>query len=284
MAALLRRLRFTAVLEPAAALVAVLVLISPGGTRSGTARVELSRAAGTLSLADSRNGAAIFQAANMRPGQQTSGSVRVTDTGTLPATLTLALDGLVAADPASRMLSSRLQLLVADVTDASRPSTVYRGALAAMPALGLGALPAGRGRDFLFVASLPAGTPAADNPLQGAMLSADFRWTATATTPGPTPTPSPQPTPTPTPTPTATPPPPGGTTCAPRRLRIRIRAHGRRILRATVRIGHGRRHRVKVRHGRIRVKVTGAKPARVTVRVALAGGRRLVIHRRVRGC
>src|SRR5436190_2241139 len=91
--------------------------------------------------------------------------------------------GRAAAPPDA----ARLLLVVSDVTNAAAPVPVYSGPLAAMPATGLGSLDAGGGRDFLFVATLPAGTPQADNPLQGATASAGFTWTATAAEPTPTP-------------------------------------------------------------------------------------------------
>jgi spore coat-associated protein N len=285
---ILRRRRSTMLLEGALALVAVVVVLLAPGEAHGTAQVELSRAAGTLSLTNSRSGAAIFQAANMRPGRQVSGSVRVTNAGTLDAALRLAPNMARAADAPSAVLAARLQLVVSDVTDAGRPTTVYAGPLSAMGQLAVGALAAGRGRDFLFVASLPAGTPAADNLLQGATLAAGFTWTATAAAPAPpTPTATPQPpgpTPTPTPAPTVVPTPtPAPAACAPRRVKIRIRAHGRRILEVMVKVGHKHAKRVRPR-ARITVKVKGARPATVKVTATLSGGKRVVVKKRVPGC
>jgi spore coat-associated protein N len=281
----LRRRRATVLLEGALALVAVAVVLLAPGEAHGTAEVELSRAAGTLSLANSRSGAAIFQAADMRPGQEARGSVRVTNMGTLGATLRLAGASAQPADAASRLLAARLQLVVFDVTDVSRPATVYTGPLASMGTLALGALAAGRGRDFVFVASVPAGVPAADNLLQGASLAAGFTWTATAAAPAPTPTATPQPpgpTPTPAPTgvPTPTPPP---SACATRRVKIRIRARGRRILKVVVKVGHKHAKRVRPR-ARFKVKVKGTKRTRIKVTATLSGGRSLVISKRVRAC
>jgi hypothetical protein len=280
----LRRRRATVLFEAALALVAVAVVLLAPGEAHGTAEVELSRAAGTLSLANSRAGAAIFQADNMRPGQQASGSVRVTNTGTLGAALRLAP---ALSDP-SGLLAARLRLVVSDVTDADRPATLYAGPLSAMGTVAVGALAAGQGRDFLFVASLPAGTPASDNPLQGSALAASFTWTATAAAPAeptatpqpPSPTPTPAPTVVPTPAPTPTPPP---ATCAPRKVKIKIRAHGRRILKVTVKVGHKRARKVKPR-AKFKVTVKGAAPAKVKVTATLSGGKRLVIRKRVPGC
>jgi spore coat-associated protein N len=274
---MLRRSRATVLLEAAGALVTVAVLLmGPAGGPTGTARIDLSRAAGTLSLANSREGTAIFQAANMRPAEQASGSVRVTNTGTLPATLTLAPTVNAGAGTASQLLAARLQLAVSDVTVAGRPVAVYAGPLAAMPAVSLGALRAGSARDFLFVSWLPV---AADNALQGATLAAAFSWTAVAASPAVPPTPAPTVTPAPTPPPAGGP----GTTCKTRKVRIRIRRwHGHRARRVMVKVGHRHAYRAKVRHGRIKVKVRGRVKIKVTIKYA--GGHRKVIRRRVRGC
>lgn len=295
----LRRGRAALLLEGAGAIVVVAVLLmAPGGGPSGTARVELTRAAGTLSLANSKDGAAIFAAANMRPGQQAGGSVTVTNKGTLPAALTLSPGARSAAGAADRLLESRLKLVVFDVTDVGRPVTMYAGPLASMPATALGDLAAGRSRDFRFVASLPSAGANADNAVQGASLAASFRWTAAAgvdplVTPTPTPmrTPAPTATPhTPTPLPTAvttvvpasTPQSPAAGRCKARKVKIRIRSHGRRIVRVAVKVGHEHAHRVKPRR-KITVKVKSARKARVKVTVKLAGGRHMTIRRRARG-
>lgn len=308
---ILRRGRAALLLEGLGAIaVAAVVLIGPAGGPEGTARVELTRAAGTLSLANSKDGAAIFQAANMRPGQEASGSVTVSNTGTLPAALTLAPGARTTAGTADRVLEGRLKLVVFDVTDIGRPVTVYAGPLDAMPATALGALGAGSSRDFLFVASLPTAGAAADNAVQGATLGAAFTWTAVpgaAPTPTPTPTPTATPTRTPSPTPTSTPAPTPKPTvvatptptpvptvaptptpeptvigqCKARKVKIRIRTQGHRILRVTVKVGARRAHKVKPR-SKVTVKVTGAAKVRIKVAVKLAGGKHLTIRRAAR--
>jgi hypothetical protein len=179
------------------------------------------------------------------------------------------------------MLAARLRLLVFDVTDVGRPVTMYAGPLAAMPATAVGTLAAGRGRDFLFVAELSS--TGSDNPLQGASLAAGFTWTATAATPAvkPKPTPPRPPAGTPTPPPAST---PGSAhECPARKVRIRVRTHGRHVRRITVRVGHKRPHRAKLRHGRVTVKVKGHKRVKIKVTVKLAGGGHMTIHRRARG-
>jgi len=183
-----------------------LAFAAPG---EGAPRLQLASATGSLTLSNSKDGAAIFNAAGMRPGEEASGSVTIGNTGTVGAALSVAPASTQDAPGASGgRLSDRLQLLVLDITDVQAPRTVYSGVLTAMPAVALGALDAGTQRTFLFVAKLLPG--ADDNAYQGAALSTAFAWSATGT-PAATPTPTPSPTPVPptaTPTPAAPPPPP----------------------------------------------------------------------------
>ena len=144
----------------------------------------------------------------MRPGEEASGSVTITNTGTVNAALLLAPE-----DPADTpgngggRLSNKLEVLVIDVTAVTAPVTVYAGTLKQMDATNVGSLAPGGHRTYRFVASLrPSGS--ADNAFQGAELTTGFRWSATGIATA-TPTPIPTPTPTATPTPAATPAPSG---------------------------------------------------------------------------
>ena len=191
------------VLNALLGLLALGLAFAPPG--EGAPQLQLASASGALSLSNSREGAAIFRAAAMRPGEEASGSVTITNTGTVTGALTLA--PAAAADTPGMgggMLSNRLQMLVIDVTTVSTPVTVYAGTLEQMDPTDVGALLPGQHRTYLFVASLkPNGT--ADNAYQGAAISTDFTWTATgAAAPTATPTTSPSPTATATPSPTAT--------------------------------------------------------------------------------
>jgi hypothetical protein len=289
----MRRLAFpdraVLAIEAAGALVALFaVLLGPAGAGRADDRLgfDLSRASGTLSLADSRPGAAILTATNMRPGSAATGTVTVTDTGTLPATMTLAPSGPAPSDPAGALLASRLQLVVADVTDPSRPATVYSGSLAAMQPVAAGALGAGGGRSYAFTATLPASLPGAYDALQGASVTTGFTWTATAATPVATPTPPPAHTPVPTPPPSGSPTPtptptPSPSSCARRRVKIRLKHVGHHhVRRVTVRIGHRKHwHGARAHHHRIVVKVGPAK-VKVRIRIRLDDGR--VLHQRMR--
>jgi spore coat-associated protein N len=178
------------------ALVALGLAFAPAG--EGAPQLRLASAGGALSLSNSKEGAAIFQAEGMRPGQQASGTVTITNTGSVNAALTLQPEA--AAETAGHgggKLSNTLELLVVDVTLAA-PVTVYEGTLKAMGATNVGSLEPGASRTYLFVASLrPQG--ASDNAYQGAEFSTGFRWNASGAG-----SPTVSPTPTATPSPTAT--------------------------------------------------------------------------------
>ena len=157
----------------------------------GAPHLQLGSATGSLSLSDSKEGAAIFDARSMRPGDEASGSVTIGNTGTVTGALTLApVSTQDAPGPGGGRLSSRLDLQVIDVTNAQAPSTVYTGTIEQMPAVALGALAPGAQRTFLFVATLTPGG-VADNAFQGSTLTTAFAWSAAGSelaTPTPTPT------------------------------------------------------------------------------------------------
>jgi len=182
-----------------------LAFAAPG---EGAPALQLASASGSLSLSNTKEGGAIFRAEAMRPGEEASGSVTITNTGTVTGALTLT--PAAPSDtpgPGGGKLSTKLELIVIDVTTVTAPVTVYAGTLKQMDPTVVGALAPGQHRTYLFVASLrPNGV--ADNVLQGAAMTTGFSWSATgaeAATPTATPTSSPTVTPTPTPTPSATP-------------------------------------------------------------------------------
>ena len=198
------------VLNALLGLLALGLAFAPAGV--GAPQLRLASASGALSLSNSKEGAALFRADGMRPGQQASGSVTITNTGTVNAALTLQPEaGTETAGNGGGRLSDTLGLLVIDVTLPDAPVTVYEGTVKQMAATNVGSLEPGRSRTYVFVASLrPQG--AADNTYQGAAYSTGFRWTATgAASPSASPTATATPSPTRTPSPTATATPPAAT-------------------------------------------------------------------------
>jgi len=165
------------VLNAVLALVALGLAFAPPG--EGAPKLRLASAGGALTLANSREGAAIFHAPAMRPGEEASGSVTISNTGTVNAALSLSPEA-VGDTPGTGggQLSNKLELLVIDVTAAGAPVTVYEGTLKQMDATNVGSIAPGASRTYLFVAGLrPNGQ--SDNAFQGAELTTVFRWSAT---------------------------------------------------------------------------------------------------------
>jgi hypothetical protein len=184
-----------------------LAFAAPGGPKR--VGLELQSASGAVHIANSRDGHAVFSAAGMRPGEGVSGTVRIGNDGDVAGAFSIR-PGTVEDTPGPNggLLSTRVQLVLFDVTDVQHPVTIYAGPPAGLAAVALGTLAPGSHSDYLFAATLPdSGLPgsaaAGDNLFQGSTLSLGFEWRATSAPVVPTDTPTPVSTPTvPTPTPT----------------------------------------------------------------------------------
>ena len=192
------------VLNALLGLLALGLAFAPPG--EGALQLRLAAANGSLTLVNSKEGTAIFRADAMRPDQPASGSVTITNTGTVNAALTLQPeDPSDVPGAGGGKLSARLDLEVVDVTLPAAPVTVYEGTLDQMGPTDVGSLAPGASRTYRFAATLK-GTGSADNAYQGAALTTGFRWNATGIeTPTPQPTATPIPTATPAPSATAAP-------------------------------------------------------------------------------
>jgi spore coat-associated protein N len=149
------------------------------------ATVEITNASGTLQVANSRSGQAIFQAAGLAPGRSVTGTVELSNTGTLAGDLSLAqLDVQNQPGPNGGLLSTAVQLAVQDITGGSS-IPVFSGALGDVGSRPLGSIAPGEARTYRFTASLPnSGTPAGptagDNAYEGSRVTVRYVWTATA--------------------------------------------------------------------------------------------------------
>jgi Ca2+-binding RTX toxin-like protein len=170
---------------------------------TGAPQVQAS-AGGSLSLTDSDQEGAIFDLANMGPGETGQGEVTISNTGTMPGALSLGSIGLT--DSPGRYggtLSERLLLQLENVSSGTA-SAVYSGQLGAMPELDLGVLAAGGSRTYRFlVTMLDGGAPSSpfvdDNVYQRATTGIGYRWTLAEIEAGPEPDPVSGPSPTPLP-------------------------------------------------------------------------------------
>jgi hypothetical protein len=302
-----------------AALVAVaIVIVAPPGRAAADPRFALASASGALQLSNSKAGQAIFNGDRLRPGESTSGTVAIVNTGEVRAAF--AVEAAKESQTGTGHLWDALQIVVTDITVPAAPFPIYEGRLADMGRLTFGGLATSRRRAFAFTLSLPRDV--ADNSLQGASLSLGLAWSAQAvdapnpTNPAPTPTPTPTPTPAPQPrtpqatpapspapvTPTATPTPtpapptavkaedvlslPSAKSCISRRkFVIRVRApHGLAVTSTSVFVNN--RKAGTGRGSRAVINLKGLPRGKVKVKVValLSDGRQLVLKRTYKTC
>jgi spore coat-associated protein N len=142
--------------------------------------------AGTLTHSNSKAGAAILTATNMRPGDTAPGTVDIQNTGSLSGNFSLAK---TATDAAAPSFSSKLTIVITDTGDPGclvacpGPVVVYSGTVAAMGTQALGTFAAGATHRYSFLVTFPnTGAPGAgaDNAYQGASTSVLYTWTATS--------------------------------------------------------------------------------------------------------
>jgi hypothetical protein len=159
-----------------------------GSGRPAKARAVISQASGDLRVANSRDGHAIFQAHGLAPGGSVTGTLQLSNTGSL--TGDLGLDQLQVEDapgPYGGRLSDAVYLDVQDVTGGNAVP-VFSGHLGELHSRALGSIAPGEVRTYRFTASLPDGgappTPTSgDNAYLGSALSVRYSWKATAPDP-----------------------------------------------------------------------------------------------------
>jgi hypothetical protein len=158
---------------------AAMALAGVGG--APRARAAVVAANGSFEISNSREGQPIFAASGIGPGDSARGTVAIEDTGSGPVALVLARGGLADVPGlGGGLLSSRLELTVADVSKPATPRTLYEGPLASMPDRPAGRLEAGEARTFEFTATLPdAGGSSFQNEVQGGATTVAYTWTAT---------------------------------------------------------------------------------------------------------
>jgi hypothetical protein len=286
-----------------AALVALaIVLAGPPGRAAVGPRFELADAAGALRLENSRAGEAIFHGEKLRPGETTSGTVAIVNTGDVRAAF--AVQAAMEGQTGAGRLWDAVRLTVTDVTSGAFP--VYEGRLSDMGRLTFGGLGTGRRRAFQFTLSLPRDV--ADNSLQGATLSLGLTWSAQAVdvpipnnptpqppTPQSTPMPAP-PAPTATPTPTPSPAPivkaedvlslPSPKRCISRRkFVIRVRAaHDVAVKSTTVFVNNRKAGTGPGPKAVINLRGLPRGTVKVKVVAVLSDGRQLVLRRTYKTC
>jgi spore coat-associated protein N len=149
----------------------------------------ISQASGTFQITNSRDGQAIFQAQGLAPGRSVSGTVQLSNAGTLAGDLGLEQLEVVDQPGANGgRLSSAVHLDVQDITGGNLVP-VFAGQLASLQSSALGSIAPGEARTYRFTASLPdGGAPpsptSGDNAYAGSALTVRYSWHASAPDPG----------------------------------------------------------------------------------------------------
>jgi spore coat-associated protein N len=168
----------------AAVLVAVGIAIGSGATFTAqSANPGNTFASGTLTMSNSKDNVAILTASNMKPGDTTTGTVDIQNTGSLAGTFTVSRTNLTNSDSANPM-SQKINLTVKDCGDFSAGTPTcdagdpvkYTGTLDAMSsAVALGSYAANEKHRYEFSATFDS---SAGNAYQGDNTSATFQWDA----------------------------------------------------------------------------------------------------------
>jgi len=109
----------------------------------------------------------------MKIGDSVTGTVTITNTGTLAGVYSLS-----GSTTGSAPLASQLNLKV--YKDVDGGTALYDGSLGAVSSAALGTFAAGEAHTFYFHVTFPTtGTDAGDNVLQGLATSTTFTWSAT---------------------------------------------------------------------------------------------------------
>lgn len=142
---------------------------------SQTANPNSIVASGTLTQSNSKTGAAVFNISNIKPGDVVGGEVTITNTGSLPAVMSVTESAFsstfsaTAGSPATPTLN-----LV--VTEGS--TEVYNGAFGSMATKALGTFAAGQAKTYKFTLTFNQG---AGNSDQGKTASATYTWNGAQT-------------------------------------------------------------------------------------------------------
>ena len=135
-------------------------------------------AAARVAQQNSRAGQLILSASGMVPGQSTTRTLTIANSGDVPSASTLSERVVDSPGPSGIKLSGELHLAVADVTDAAAARTIYDGPLGAMGSQALGSSAPGAAHTYRFTVTFPNGP--SQNVYQGAATDVEFDWVQTS--------------------------------------------------------------------------------------------------------
>jgi spore coat-associated protein N len=153
----------------ATVLAAGAIAVGSGATFTSQSGNTLSAVtSGTLSQLNSKDGAAIFDLADVKPGDTLDGSLSLTNTGTLPARF-----GLTEATSTNGFSGSNLTLQITNTTTGVQVYNGTFGGLADGVRNDLGVVQPGVRNDYRFTVKLAQDAP---NTEQGKTAGATFQW------------------------------------------------------------------------------------------------------------
>jgi hypothetical protein len=162
----------TKILVPLATLAAAgAIAVGSGATFTSQSGNTISAVtAGTLTQSNSKDGGAIFNLVDLKPGDVLNGTLTLTNTGSLPAKFSLT-----EVSSANAFAGANLTLSITDVTAGT---TVYDGTFGGLvdgAASALGTFQKGDAHQYKFTVKLAQDAP---NSEQGKTASATYRWDA----------------------------------------------------------------------------------------------------------
>jgi spore coat-associated protein N len=157
-------MKTTKILLPLATLVAAgAIAIGSGATFTSTSANTISSVtSGSLSQANSKANAAVFNLTNIKPGDVVNGSLTIKNTGTLPATFS-----------PNTFTGANLTMVITDTTTGKLVYSGTFGGLVDGKKNDLGLVAPGASDDYTFSVKLDQATTTAD---QGKTASAAFQW------------------------------------------------------------------------------------------------------------
>lgn len=162
----------TKVLVPLATLAAAgAIAVGSGATfTSQTGNTISAVTSGTLQQTNSKDGAAIFDLSNLKPGDTLNGNLTLTNTGSLPASF-----GLTETSSANGFSADNLTLTITDTTTGASVYTGTFGGLVDGTRTDLGVVQPGVAESYRFTVKLATAAPNTD---QGKTASAAYKWDA----------------------------------------------------------------------------------------------------------
>ncbi|HWJ68392.1 MAG TPA: TasA family protein [Nocardioides sp.] len=158
------------ILVPLATLTAAgAIAVGSGATFTSQSNNTISAVtSGTLTQANSKDGGAVFDLTNMKPGDTLNGSLTLTNTGSLPAAFSLT-----ETASTNGFTGENLSLVITNTTTGA---TVYSGTFGGLvdgTKTELGVVQPSVENSFRFTVKLATTAPNAD---QGKSASAAYRW------------------------------------------------------------------------------------------------------------